>query len=865
MRRLLSFALALLLLAALPAAALAEGYAVTIATAEDFIRFAKSCTRESYSLGRRFVLAGDVDLSGLDCEPVPYFAGSFDGDGHWISGFSFAGEGSRQGLFRQIGPGGSVENLCVRGEVLPGGSQEYIGGLAGVNEGALSNCRFEGEVHGIRNVGGLVGHNGASGSIKNCRFTGTLQGEHGVGGVAGRNDGLLLDCESRGEVNARDFATQGEVHFDLASLSQNDFVDLSDIAGVAGENTGTVQGCSSAMQVGYSFLGYNVGGIVGKNSGFVTGCRNSGSVIGRRDVGGVVGQSIPYAAWNFNSEELQRLRDAVSYLQYLLGRTNQHVQDGRDSAAVQIEHMRTYADDATEALDALLRVGVDNSGTDPATGQPTPPEWDSISTEVSDLNEAMANLYAGGQALADTAETTAGALAKDLQDISNQMGYILNLVMALLDSGQNLYSRRDLSLEEAYEHSEGAVADSSNSGSVRAEAKAGGVVGNVGFEIAFDAEDMLQASQRLGTRAEQLLFAAIRGCDSSGSVTARTDCAGGIAGSMDLGAVVDCVGAGSIVSQRGDCVGAVVGSSQGSVARCWARGSLEGRRYVGGAAGKGGDVLDCRCWIHIERGAEYLGQTAGWAEGTVRGNLYVAEDPEGVDGVSRVGAAEGLSEEEFLALEGLPEGFDRVTVRFLVGEQTIETLELPYGGTVEELPQVERRSGATWSWDQSEPGRFYCDTVMTGSFYAPSSSIASGEPIPLFLAEGAFYDDQLLYVTPYEPTDAPQNLLAAYTVTVSHYEGELKLRMRSASDVQLYRVGDEGALLPLAFTVDGQYLVFNLPNGGRVLSVGRQLPGVQSVPRQIPLWPLAAGGGGLAALALLLLLRRRKKRRSAAK
>ena len=71
MRRLVSLLLAALLLLGLPLPALAEdGAAVEIKTAEDFAAFARACARESYSLGRRFVLTADVDLSGLDYEPA---------------------------------------------------------------------------------------------------------------------------------------------------------------------------------------------------------------------------------------------------------------------------------------------------------------------------------------------------------------------------------------------------------------------------------------------------------------------------------------------------------------------------------------------------------------------------------------------------------------------------------------------------------------------------------------------------------------------------------------------------------------------------------------------------------------------------
>ncbi|MBR4549086.1 MAG: hypothetical protein IKO83_04115, partial [Oscillospiraceae bacterium] len=251
MRRLVSLLLAALLLLGLPLPALAEdGAAVEIKTAEDFAAFARACARESYSLGRRFVLTADVDLSGLDYEPAAWFAGSFEGGGHTVRGLALSGEGSRQGLFRTVASTASVSNLHVEGSVATGGTAEYVGGLAGVNEGTLLGCSFRGTVKGLNAVGGLVGRNADSGRIRSSGASGSVEGEHRDGGVAGLNEGRLEDCDNYGAVNASALTPSGEPHFDLASFSQEDFVDLSDIGGVAGENSGALLRCRSRGTVG---------------------------------------------------------------------------------------------------------------------------------------------------------------------------------------------------------------------------------------------------------------------------------------------------------------------------------------------------------------------------------------------------------------------------------------------------------------------------------------------------------------------------------------------------------------------------------------------------------------------------------------
>ncbi|MBO5556170.1 MAG: hypothetical protein J5927_03210, partial [Oscillospiraceae bacterium] len=271
----------------------------------------------------------------------------------------------------------------------------------------------------------------------------------------------------------------------------------------------------------------------------------------------------------------------------------------------------------------------------------------------------------------------------------------------------------------------------------------------------------------------------------------------------------------------------------------------------------GKDLLDCRSWIHISRGSEYQGAVAGWAEGTVQGNVYVDSKPHGVDGVSRIGQAESMDEDRFRLLDGLPTGFDTVTVRFQVGDQTVKTLTLPFGGGVETLPEVKNKGRAYWEWDRTDLSHVYSDLVVSGDYYAPSTAIASLEAVPLFLVEGEFYENQVLQVTPYELSQPEKKLLGAYTLTVSDYEGDLTVRMRSDPEVRLYQVEPTGGRTELEMTVDGQYLVFTVPNGSSVICLRH---------RTLP-WRLLILAAAVLLEGLLLIVRgisrRRKKRREA--
>ena len=753
-KKILSAILAALLFLSLPGAALAAAPAAEekpeeriverrIASTTDFLRFARSCARESYSSGVRFVLETDIDLTDTDFESVPYFAGEFDGGGHSVSGLTVGRAGSRLGLFRQIGEGASVHDLTVSGSVAPDGTREFLGGLCGVNAGTVKNCEFSGEVLGVNAVGGLIGLN--TGSVSGCRVDARVCGEHQVGGVVGKNAGVLFNCESAGTVNAEAITPSGEKSFDLATLSQDDFTDLGDVGGVAGENTGVVRFCRAKGAVGWHYTGYNVGGIVGKNSGFVDNCRFEGSVEGRRDVGGVVGQSIPYAAWELSEGKLKELEKGIAALNGLLGSASRTIGALSTTLAGELDNMSSLSTQAMSAVSQLLGAAAGQTSNylagitvDPVTGEVTLPNAHHALADPSALTAAGGGRLAQRRTLAGAMENGVGGAAEDWQRISGQMSYIFNLLFSMMEEvGKgDLITSRDLSLSEAYDHDEGAVARCENRGSVRAELNAGGVVGCIAFELSFDKEDTLSSADFLPTQAERLLFAVVRGSKNSGAVASRGDCAGGVVGRMDVGAVVDCVSTGKISSQSGDYVGGIAGEAGGTLARCTARCELEGGRYVGGAAGLGTDLTECRAWTHIARASEYAGALAGWCEGTVKDNLYVADGVEGVDGVGRIGQADPVTRSEFLATGGLPEGFENVSVRFYVegcdGPLTVRMRS--DGGAAVFAPDGEGGWRALESeWD----GRYLVFGLPNGGSFAVTAAEARHDGLLWAAAGGA--------------------------------------------------------------------------------------------------------------------------------
>jgi hypothetical protein len=209
-------------------------------------------------------LEADLDLSGIKwpMAVVPWFRGTFNGNGHVISNLHIQGDGFL-GLFGQLRGEAEISSLGLDAvDVI--GTGDNVGGLVGSNTGSITSCYSTGLVGGTSRVGGLVGDDG--GSITNCYSTGSVSGNWVVGSLVGWNwGGSITECYSTGAVSGNG---------DVGSLvGWNGFYgSITDCY-----STGTVTG------------DYNVGGLVGSNDGRITTSYNTGLVTGNEEVGGLVG------------------------------------------------------------------------------------------------------------------------------------------------------------------------------------------------------------------------------------------------------------------------------------------------------------------------------------------------------------------------------------------------------------------------------------------------------------------------------------------------------------------------------------------------------------------------------------------------
>jgi hypothetical protein len=161
---------------------------------------------------KHFKMTADIDLvsyTGTQFNIIGTgenqpFSGSFDGNGHTISHFSYISEsGGCIGLFGYVnGLNAHIKDLRLFDANVDAGTGSHVGSLVGsLEHGTISRCGVAGgSVLASGPVGGFVGAN-ADGTITNCWCSGSVSGGQGVGGLTAVNNGTITNCYSTGCVS----------------------------------------------------------------------------------------------------------------------------------------------------------------------------------------------------------------------------------------------------------------------------------------------------------------------------------------------------------------------------------------------------------------------------------------------------------------------------------------------------------------------------------------------------------------------------------------------------------------------------------------------------------------------------------------
>ena len=502
---------------------------------------------------------------------------------------------------------------------------------------------------------------------------------------------------------------------------------------------------------------------------------------------------------------------------------------------------------ATQAAYQLLDAIGEQEGVAFTPAGPSGENEQSIMRSLQDTNAALTRL---------AGELQGTSLLSDVQSASDSLFALTEFFVELYTEPSGRTPQDYIEdVSETQRTGDGVVQGCRSAADVSADTNVGGVVGAVTIELTLAPEDDWNVSGLITGGMKYLVFAVVRECSGTGAVYAKKEAAGGVVGRMDCGAVLSCQAAGSAETD-GVYAGGIAGYCHGAVRGCLARAQMAAVRYVGGIVGLGRDVSDCRSLPQSLPETEYSGAIAGFADGSVTGNLYAGCEIGAVNGMSFAGQAEPVSYEQLLAESGGSVLLSSVTVQFVTEDGVFASVEVPYGGRVERLPAVPDRDGAVWVWDDFDNTSIDLSMSVGGRYVRPAATLSDGAEIPDILAEGSFSQGQNLTTEPYTPAAQTQHaVLDARTVRVTDYEGELTIRLRQSAEGMLFLAGEDGTLRETDYVRDGSYIVFRIDNGGSFVLTEKGRP----------VWPYFAAGGGAAAVGAgtALLIRRGKKKRAA--
>ena len=204
-----------------------------IANAENLMWFAQKVNEGKTTINAK--LTADIAMNGIDWTMMSSFAGTFDGDGHTISGLNGhkAYTENTHGFIRTLADGGvvknltfteadiwnhegsgaisavivytnygTVENCVVKSSLIQLGNYDALGVVVGVNGGTIRNCasisntvkrRYEGVKNKAASV--FVWSNGSDATIENCMvYDCTYTDASANYAFTGINNGTITNC-----------------------------------------------------------------------------------------------------------------------------------------------------------------------------------------------------------------------------------------------------------------------------------------------------------------------------------------------------------------------------------------------------------------------------------------------------------------------------------------------------------------------------------------------------------------------------------------------------------------------------------------------------------------------------------------------
>ena len=184
---------------------------------------------------------------GDDAENI--FKGTFDGQGHTISGLYFSNDSNESDVMCASLFGlsaGIIQNVGLEDSYL--NHYNISAGICASNNGQIVNCYNAGTILGYC-ASGICIENSDNGSIENCYNTGVIRGFGLVAGICNMNAGSMKDCYNNNDII---------VMTDSTIIDEND--EKSYASGICNINgsSGRIENCYHVGQVSGADVNNNI-------------------------------------------------------------------------------------------------------------------------------------------------------------------------------------------------------------------------------------------------------------------------------------------------------------------------------------------------------------------------------------------------------------------------------------------------------------------------------------------------------------------------------------------------------------------------------------------------------------------------------
>lgn len=488
---------------------------------------------------------------------------------------------------------------------------------------------------------------------------------------------------------------------------------------------------------------------------------------------------------------------------------------------------------------------------------------DSLFDAVSAINDRMDDINSTMRAASNQLTDKMRAVTAQVSVVSNLM---LDAVEEISDPGsKTIYE--DESEDLIASQSDGKIENSINRGTIDADMNVGGIAGTMGVENLLDPEEDNKDDGTSLLRTSYTVSAVLIGNVNEGSVTAKKDMVGGIVGQEELGLVTSCESYGDVTGVNQ--VGGIAGAASAKLRSNWAKCALSGEKYIGGIVGQGTDsdltdgsliAINNRAIVSVLEGQQYVGAVSGGQDGDFYGNLFVSDDLQGIDRLSRAGQAEPVTYETLLAQENVPDSFRKLTLTFKADGHIIKKISFEYGAsfTLADYPEIPQKSGYYAEWSTPVLDQLHTDTVVNVVYtpYIPalSSSVTRENGRPVFFVDGFFGGSNAVQVTQQDITADVYGVTEQWLLEFTDDGNEthqIRYLTPGKAKGKVYVRQADGSWHKVETGSFGSYTTFT--------ATGTEVE-VAFVPAKLPIWAFCAGGAALLVLLLLLATRIKSKR-----